>query len=548
MMTIELYQNTADPRRVDKTSYLSLVQSVDGTLREESSVVNPIIMIETISNTQGIVTEFGDPVDANGNPISYDYQIGTELPAYNYAYIEEFHRYYFVTEIVSVRYGLWRLVLKCDTLMSFKDDFVKYGVMAFVTRNEYDFNPKIDDPLMSWTEETSTYIKALNSWGTRSNFKFDSGIALENKRHFTCVNFVSPGKRDDILGDPAPSDDIFGTIEPWTGATSEGMDDFDLPVYASDQNTLVSNTIPYVMDQYRVNMFQHMVTLDDTKLSGVLGVVSWPFEIPSEWIGAKQYTASNDTWVYGNTQDSQKDYVLNYSGSFPYLILTETRLPTLDTYRTMPPHAQYDIFIPYYGWVDIDILSLAGHKIMIYYSLSIFDGSGEVFLLDEDTNTIVFTGQVQVGTKLNLSTTNFLENSTQQTQLALNMIMSIVGGGFMIATGHPVSGIAVATGGVANSAIKSMGIFDRAQVTITKPQTGNMSTQIAYLRIRTKKPAVEAMSMDDFAKLKGRPLMASRSLVDLMGFTMVEDIRFPTTATKLESDEIRALLKTGVYL
>ena len=65
--------------------------SYSGTLREETSVINPSIMIEALN-----------------------------LSEYNYMYIPEFKRYYFISDIVSIRNGIWRVSGKVDALMSFR--------------------------------------------------------------------------------------------------------------------------------------------------------------------------------------------------------------------------------------------------------------------------------------------------------------------------------------------------------------------------------------------------------------------------------------------
>ena len=69
---------TADPNyKVDKSVTVQL--SLSCTLKDETSVENPTILVATSANISG----------------------------YNYMYIQEFGRYYFITDIVSVRDGLW---------------------------------------------------------------------------------------------------------------------------------------------------------------------------------------------------------------------------------------------------------------------------------------------------------------------------------------------------------------------------------------------------------------------------------------------------------
>lgn len=91
-MVIILYNNLSERNVIDKT--LTNALSIEGTLRESVSVTAPVITI----------------------------QGGIAIVGYNYCYIEDFYRYYFITNIQSIRNNLWALTLKVDVLMSFKND------------------------------------------------------------------------------------------------------------------------------------------------------------------------------------------------------------------------------------------------------------------------------------------------------------------------------------------------------------------------------------------------------------------------------------------
>ena len=77
-----------------------------GTLREETSIISPVVLMEL------------------ENPSSY-----------NYAYIPEFGRYYFINDIVSVRKGLWRISMRVDVLESFKNYILDLGVILSDSEN-----------------------------------------------------------------------------------------------------------------------------------------------------------------------------------------------------------------------------------------------------------------------------------------------------------------------------------------------------------------------------------------------------------------------------
>lgn len=92
-MLIRLFINHSEANRIRK----DLTDSVylQGNLREETSIISPVILIEA-----------------------------ADISGYNYAYIPEFDRYYFIEDITSVRTGLWRLRMTVDVLQSFADDIL----------------------------------------------------------------------------------------------------------------------------------------------------------------------------------------------------------------------------------------------------------------------------------------------------------------------------------------------------------------------------------------------------------------------------------------
>lgn len=112
-MKIDFYKNISEKNKIGKK--LTNKLSLNGNLREESSVINPTILVEH-----------------------------SNLSVYNYAHIPEFNRYYFVSEITSVRNGLWRVSLKCDVLESFKKDILNLSCIVDKQQNQ-SYSNYIDD-------------------------------------------------------------------------------------------------------------------------------------------------------------------------------------------------------------------------------------------------------------------------------------------------------------------------------------------------------------------------------------------------------------------
>ena len=97
-MNIQLCSNASEKNKINKTITTGITLS--GSLRNESNVVNPSIIINIDNPT-----------------------------IYNYAYIPEFNRYYFITNYISLRTGMWQINLKSDVLMSFKDSILSSEVL-----------------------------------------------------------------------------------------------------------------------------------------------------------------------------------------------------------------------------------------------------------------------------------------------------------------------------------------------------------------------------------------------------------------------------------
>lgn len=106
-MEINLYINNSEKEKIGKS--LSNKTSMSGYLKEGSSVVNPSVKVQ-ITNPSGL----------------------------NYAYIPEFKRYYFISEMTNVKNNIWELSLHCDVLESFKSQIK--GNTAIIEKNAYSEN------------------------------------------------------------------------------------------------------------------------------------------------------------------------------------------------------------------------------------------------------------------------------------------------------------------------------------------------------------------------------------------------------------------------
>ena len=127
---INLYKNSAEPNKVDKTAELSTIGTISGVLRQECSLINPEIIIQ------------------------YD-----KPPDFNYCYIANFGRYYYVENIVSMRQNLWRVRLRCDVLMTYKTQILK--LTARIARQQYTYSYRQIDSEIPFTNDPEITVQDI---------------------------------------------------------------------------------------------------------------------------------------------------------------------------------------------------------------------------------------------------------------------------------------------------------------------------------------------------------------------------------------------------
>ena len=111
-MTIKLYKNYSDNNVLDKT-ITQVGSDITGTLREDCSVINPVIAIEGLSDL-----------------------------SVNYAYITEFGRYYFINNIVC-KGKLFELQMDVDVLKTYASGI--RGNNAVIARQQNEYNLYLQD-------------------------------------------------------------------------------------------------------------------------------------------------------------------------------------------------------------------------------------------------------------------------------------------------------------------------------------------------------------------------------------------------------------------
>lgn len=113
---VKLQENLSPSNYVTKN--ITDIATATGNLREGCNIVDPVLCIESALESD-------------------------ILSRVNYAYIELFHRYYYVTDITLDTTGLWLFTMHVDVLMSYGDKIRQQN--AIVARQLEHYNLYLDD-------------------------------------------------------------------------------------------------------------------------------------------------------------------------------------------------------------------------------------------------------------------------------------------------------------------------------------------------------------------------------------------------------------------
>lgn len=141
--SITLQNNTSPINKIGKN--LSTITTLQGTLRNESEVLNPAILIESDSSILNA----------------------------NYLTISEFNRSYFIEEIESIRTGLWLVKAHVDVLETYKYKILSNS--GVILRQENNFNLLLNDGVFKCRQDPRIFYKDFPSGLGNFNYVLITG-------------------------------------------------------------------------------------------------------------------------------------------------------------------------------------------------------------------------------------------------------------------------------------------------------------------------------------------------------------------------------------
>lgn len=141
--SITLQNNTSPINKIGKS--LSTITTLQGTLRNESEVLNPTILIESDSSILNA----------------------------NYLTISEFSRSYFIEEIESIRTGLWLVKAHVDVLETYKSKILSNS--GVILRQENNFNLLLNDGVFKCRQDPRIFYRDFPSGLGNFNYVLITG-------------------------------------------------------------------------------------------------------------------------------------------------------------------------------------------------------------------------------------------------------------------------------------------------------------------------------------------------------------------------------------
>lgn len=450
-------------------------------LKENASLINPVVILRL-----------------------------TEKPVYNYAYIPDMDRFYYIDDIENDGKERWVISMHTDVLASFK---VEIGnASLYVLRSAADYDGNIVDnyyPVkVTKTNVRNTVDSLVNAGGTSAFANIDNGCFIVG-----------------IVGHSPSSSFNFGSIR----------------YYAIERSQLDTLVTQLLSDSVAQN-------------AGLSGSGDFSLELQKSIIDPLSFIKSciwvpiayndiNNVLPYGRIYAGDWVISVNHkqiNNNPPQKTLTTTiTIPkhpsaaTRGNYLNCEPYTRYQLLIPPFGNFELDstVLTQASTLSITIY-LDLLTGVGTLRVSGEGDGQYLINSKTQIGVPINL---------TQITHDYLGSAGGILGGvvsaGAGLAMGNPV--------GIIGGVMSAIGSAVNAYKPIVSSMGGNGGFSDLTGRI-TLAGQFYDVAEEDNANC-GRPLCQLRQISTLGGFTMVKEGDVEINGFGSEQSLVKSYLESGFY-
>ena len=456
------------------------------------------------------------------NP-TFKLSIGSNPIDYNYCYVSDFHRYYFVRDITSDN-NFWYITCEVDPMASHKSEVLSGSHYVLRSASSYD-EYIVDNVYPTKVEETGEFATgSVDGTSATDPFSFSNGHS-----YVWCIT-------GDVITDSLVNQQIGSNVYYW-------MDDREC----------------YTFINYLLDVQQY---------SGIDPTTEYSAAMQKALMNPMQYINSVILLPF-----SKNDALAtNNDVKFGYYTITITGTPTPTVKRltqgtmmktqvleiTLPKHPQassrgkfmngspytsYELYLGAFGNIPIDPASLIDETtLLVTCQTECCTGMTRILVRGKTSNSMIYTGCAQVGVPVTVS--QLTRDMLGEVQNNLNQEFATAG-----ALANIVMGGMGAVGGTFNS-IKSIGAmaFDAVRMKYPTASGGGSNGSFLSLHSTAYLNAKFYTVVNQNNTEIGRPLYQTKTLSSLSGFCLCSGAEATIKGTAAEAEQINNYLNSGFYI
>lgn len=207
--------------------------------------------------------------------------------------------------------------------------------------------------------------------------------------------------------------------------------------------------------------------------------------------------------------------------------------PVYNSYMDYAPYTEIQVFLPFYGMLDLDVNLFMGHKLVVHFTVDIASGLITYYIMRDDT--IVQQVQAKCGIDIPITLSSMIDVASQ---ISNNVVSKSVSLASATASGSPIGMVGAVLGNTASPKMHYLsGVGDNGAL------YGNRRVTLFIKHPQYNRPA-------NYGKMVGYPTYGKFSLSKLNGFVVIENPKIEMTEKMelSEYNEIISLMQGGIYL
>ena len=410
---------------------------------------------------------------------------------YNYAYIPDFGRYYFITNMVWVQ-GLWHMTMVIDALASWKTEIGTQEL--YVTRCAQEFDGTVMDNLYP-TKSNTTFTNVIKEshWDTDDLTvgTYIVGVAGQNTTYYSFTYSSLQLFLQYLLGE----------------------------LYATELTDNWSNI--YTSLEWQANPLQFITS-----------IMWFPFTYTGTLVNSIRVGFVDVPVVAGEILGSGLIFF-----SHEFNPPTHPQATTRGEYLNNAPYASYDLFYPPFGQIQLDPNLLANtDSIDALAYVDMRTGNGTLTILDNDN--VVVTSWLHAKVAIPYQTTEIKTQGTFDLSKSAELTAGVA---MPLASGNDAGAVSnLITGG-----INAIGDYARGKI----PSARTLGSQggMNALRGSVTLQCEFKVLVDEDNENRGRPYCKKVVLNTLAGYILITDADIEISCTQAEQQEIRNYLEGGFF-